>query len=363
MKRSLLLIAAIAALTAAALGVSASMSIGSGSGSVSAALTRGSVATSSTAMIALETSIAPSAATTAPVEGIAAQAAATTVTTPGTTAPVAMLSTIDGVRLWSRSAESPRAVASTIKMLNALVVRERTRLDDVVIVTKKSEAITDGDVGLVAGQRLKVRQLLDMMLIASANDAAEALAIHIGGTEARYVSLMNAKAKQLGLKQTRAADPHGLSKRERSSACDLTVLGKRVLADPVLKSIVRKQSVLVPRPGGKSVVFKSTYHLMGDYWGIEGVKTGYTRASGYCFVSAAKRGKVELVGVVLGAKSNKDRFAQMRKILNWGFANTHVRNARVHHEHVHGVGTGTRHREPDDARCRPSGARARSGAA
>lgn len=244
---------------------------------------------------------------------------------PSITAPAAALMTIDGVPLWSRAPLTQRRVASTIKMLNALVVRERASLDETVVVAAKAAAIEEGDVGLVAGQRLTVRQLLDMMLIVSANDAAEALAIHIGGTEARYVALMNAKARKLGLTGTYATDPHGLGKRERSNAQDLSVLARRVLADPVLRGIVRKQSVLVPRPGKKAVVLRSTYHLLGGYAGIEGVKTGYTRPAGFCFVGAAKRGGVELVGVVLGASSNKDRFVQMRRLLDWGFAHTHVR--------------------------------------
>ena len=254
-----------------------------------------------------------------------ARASASTFAPPPVKAPVAMISTIDGVPLWSRSGQSQRAVASTIKLLNALVVRERAALGEVVVVSAKAAAIEDGDVGLVRGQRLTVRQLLEMMLVASANDAAEALAIHIGKTEARYVALMNAKARQLGLTKTYAADPHGLCKRERSSAQDLTILARRVLADPVLRNVVRKQTVLVPHPGKKSTVHRSTYHLMGDYTGVEGVKTGYTRASGYCFVGAAKRRGVELVAVVLGARSNADRFVQMRRLLDWGFAHTHLR--------------------------------------
>ena len=257
--------------------------------------------------------------------GSATGASAATLPPPSTTAPAAMIITVDGVPLWSRSGQSQRAVASTIKMLNALVVRKNASFDETVVVTAKAAAIDDGDVGLVTGQKLTVAQLVDMMLVASANDAAEALAIHIAKTESRYVALMNAEADRLGLSQTHAADPHGLSKRERSSARDLAILARRVLADPVLRKVVRKQSVLVPHPGKKPTALRSTYHLISGYAGIEGVKTGYTRASGFCFVGAAKRGGVELVGVVLGAKSNSDRFVQMRKLLDWGFAHTHVR--------------------------------------
>jgi len=244
---------------------------------------------------------------------------------PSVVAPGALLATADGTNLWSRNAQTQRRVASTIKMLNALVVRERASLDETVVVSAKAAAINDGDVGLVAGQRLSVRKLLEIMLVASGNDAAEALAIHVAGSEARYVALMNAKAKQLGLSRTLAVDPHGLSKREKSTPADLAVLGRCLLADPWLKRIVNMRSVVVPRPGGKRTVLRSTFHPIWGYTGLQGVKTGYTRAAGYCFVASAKRGDVELVGVVLGTRSNSDRFAQMRTLLDWGFAHTHVR--------------------------------------
>jgi D-alanyl-D-alanine carboxypeptidase (penicillin-binding protein 5/6) len=244
---------------------------------------------------------------------------------PAVTVPAATLGTLDGdVELWSRRPDTRRRVASTIKMLNALVVRETADLDEVVVVTPKAAAIWDGEVGLVAGQKLTVNQLLQMMLVASANDAAEALAIHISGTEAAYVRAMNAKARQLGLTRTRATDPHGLGKREYSTARDLTVLAREVMKDPVPRRIAMQRSVSVPRPGAKPRIVKSTDLLLGAYPGIEGVKTGFTNPAGYCFVSAAKRGNVELVGVVLGAKSNAARFAETRRLLDWGFA--HYRN-------------------------------------
>jgi serine-type D-Ala-D-Ala carboxypeptidase (penicillin-binding protein 5/6) len=240
---------------------------------------------------------------------------------PAVTVPAATLQTMDGqVLLWSRDPDRQRRVASTIKLLNALVVRKNARLDDVVVVPAKAAAIWDGEVGLVTGQRLTVDQLLQMMLVASANDAAETLAIHIGGSEANYVRMMNAEAKRLKLTRTRAADPHGLGKREVSTANDLVVLTREVMKDPVLKRMLLQRSVSVPQPGRRPRVVKSTDLLLGAYPGIQGVKTGFTNPAGYCFVSSAKRGSVEIVGVVLGAKSNKARFAETRKLLDWGFA-------------------------------------------
>jgi D-alanyl-D-alanine carboxypeptidase (penicillin-binding protein 5/6) len=244
---------------------------------------------------------------------------------PSVSVPSAGLYTIDGLPLWTRKPQTERRVASTIKMLNALVVRERADLDDVVVISKKAASVEGSGAGLRAGQRLTVRQLLNLMLIASANDAAEALAIHVSGSEKKHVARMNAKARQLGLTHTHAVDPHGLSKREHSTARDLAALARVVLADPELRAIVKKRSVKVPRPSGATVTLRSTYNSLSGYPGIEGVKTGFTNPAGYCFVGAAKRNGVEIVGVVLGAQSNWHRFSQMRALLDWGFAHTHVR--------------------------------------
>lgn len=245
--------------------------------------------------------------------------------------PSGLLMTIDGTMLWSRKPDASRQTASTIKMLNALVLMDavadhRVTLDTTVTVPKQASALRyNGGVGLVTGQKLTYRQLLNMMLIPSANDAAEAIAVDVAGSEGSYVKLMNAKAAALGLTHTHAADPHGLSKHDMSTADDLAVLARHVLANPVLAPIVRTRSVVVPRIKHKSVVYPSTDLLLGHYTGMEGVKTGFTNPAGYCFVGAAKRGTVELVGVVLGTKSLAARFAQMRILLDWGFAHAHAR--------------------------------------
>jgi D-alanyl-D-alanine carboxypeptidase (penicillin-binding protein 5/6) len=254
-----------------------------------------------------------------------APALAATITPPHLSVPSATLVTMQGVPLWSHNPTAARRVASDIKMLTALVVRDHTKLEDVVVVPRQAAKVSSGGVGLVPGQRLTVRQLLNIMLIPSANDAAVTLAIHVGGTQPKFVAMMNTKAKAIGLKHTHATDPDGLNKKERSTASDLAVLAQRVMADSYLRKIVGTRSVSVPRPNGKRSVYYSTDLLLGHYKGMEGTKTGFTNPAGYCFVGSCKRGDVELVGVVLGASSNAGRFSQMRKLLDWGFAHCHVR--------------------------------------
>lgn len=235
--------------------------------------------------------------------------------------PSGVIMTMDGSQtIWSRRVNARRPVASTIKMLNALVVMEHGSLDETVTVPRAAARIKDGGVGLYAGQQITVRKLLELMLVLSANDAAETLAIHVGGSEAAFVQMMNAKAAALGLTRTHAVDPHGLSKRERSTASDLVILARNVMADPVLRDIVSRPRASVRRRNGRVVTYRATNKLLGSYAGMEGVKTGYTIPAGFCLVAVARRGDVELVAVVLGAKSNAGRFAEMRRLLDYGFA-------------------------------------------
>jgi serine-type D-Ala-D-Ala carboxypeptidase (penicillin-binding protein 5/6) len=245
--------------------------------------------------------------------------AASTKSAPSVYAPAAAIVTSDGVVLWSRNADKTRRVASCIKMLNALVVRENTDLDDVITISRKAEAVDDGAVGLVAGQKYSVRQLLAVMLVHSANGAAEALGVGIAGNEKKYVAMMNAKAKSLGLKHTRAADPHGLSPKGYSTANDLSVIARELMLDPELREIVAQRSARLSRPNGGSSAYSTTDRMLGAYAGMLGIKTGYTDPAGYCFVGAAKRNGIELFGVVLGAEASGDRFTQMRALLDWGF--------------------------------------------
>ena len=253
--------------------------------------------------------------------------AAPKATSPGLYVPEASLMTMDGTVLWQKKADKPRRVASCIKMLNALVVRDNTQLDDVITVSQKAAAVDGGDVGLRAGQKLTVRQLLGVMLVHSANGAAEALATGIAGSEKKYVAMMNAKAKSLGLKHTRAADPHGLSPRGYSTAADLSVIARNLMADRQLRAIVRQTSARVSTGNGRTASYSTTDRLLGVYPGMEGIKTGYTDPAGYCFVGAAKRNGVELLGVVLGADVSADRFTQMRRLLDWGFK--HIRTRKI----------------------------------
>jgi D-alanyl-D-alanine carboxypeptidase len=130
---------------------------------------------------------------------------------PDITAAAGILTTGDGRVLWARNEHARRPMASTTKIMTAVIVLERAKLSDVVTVSPDVNKVSEGGVGLVAGEQLTVQQLLEALLVASANDAAVALADHVAGSVPAFATLMNAKAKQLGLADTHYVNPHGLT--------------------------------------------------------------------------------------------------------------------------------------------------------
>jgi serine-type D-Ala-D-Ala carboxypeptidase (penicillin-binding protein 5/6) len=243
---------------------------------------------------------------------------------PNIEAASGILVTASGRVLWSRQPDAQRAMASTTKMMTALLVLKHGELDDQVTVSHAASRVQDG-AGLVPGQQVSERKLLELMLIPSANDAAFALAEGVGGTEPKFVAMMNAEARALGLKHTHFANPHGLDAAGHySSAADLAKLVSVVMREPEFRRIVQLRSVSISGPGG-SRTFASTDHLLGQYAGIAGGKTGYTDHAGYCFVTSAHRDGVTLFAAVLGTDSTDARFSQAARLLDWGFAHLRKR--------------------------------------
>ncbi len=242
--------------------------------------------------------------------------------------PAGVLETSDGMRLWERDADSERAMASTTKIMTAVVVLEAVHdLYEQVRVPERAARVGEAGVGLQPGQRVSVRTLLEAMLVHSGNDAAVALASHVAGSEEAFVAMMNEKAAELDLRHTHFTNPHGLDESgHRTSAGDLAVLARYAMAKPVFREIVAKRAVDVPHPGGPRR-FEASNELLDTYPGASGVKTGWTNRAGYCLVASAERDGIELIAVVLGATSEGARFAEARRLLDWGFE--HYRHAEL----------------------------------
>lgn len=215
-------------------------------------------------------------------------------------------------------AENRRAMASTTKLMTALVVMDRASLDDSVLISENAAATGEAEIDLIAGEEWTVRELVTAMLVRSANDAAVALAEHVGGDVDGFVVLMNGKAAQLGLDDTRFANPHGLdAPGHYSSARDLLDMGRAAAADPFLADVMNTRVATLPAdPDGNERVARTTNDLIGTYEGAFGVKTGFTDDAGLVLIAAAERDGRRLYAVVMGSE---DHFADAAALLSYGF--------------------------------------------
>ena len=226
-----------------------------------------------------------------------------------------------GAVLWERAPGLEAPIASLTKMMTALVAVQHSKPSDKVLITREATRFTGSGVGLLPrGKHVSERALLYGLLLPSGNDAAVALAEHVAGSQARFVAKMNAQARAMGLRCTHFSTVSGVVDRgNHSCASDLAVLARAVLADHLLARIVGSRSAVLPFPikGGKLYLFNNNPLLLRRYPGADGVKTGYTNASGPCLVATARRGRAWL-GVVLLNSANTT--GQAERLLNAGFA-------------------------------------------
>lgn len=221
-----------------------------------------------------------------------------------------------GLVLHAERRAEQTAIASITKIMTALVVLERAGPDEVVRVEGPAPTVGESSIGLRAGERLPVRDLLTAMLVYSANDAAYALAYHVGkGSVARFVSLMNAKAEELGLEDTHFSRPDGLdAPGNYSSARDVFRLARVAMRKPLFRELVR-----VRRTAVAGRVVQNRNDLLFSYPGTIGVKTGHTSDAGWSEVVAARRDGVTIYAVLLGGPSRTQRNADLARLLDWGF--------------------------------------------
>jgi D-alanyl-D-alanine carboxypeptidase (penicillin-binding protein 5/6) len=215
-------------------------------------------------------------------------------------------------------------MASTTKIMTALLALENAEPSDVVTVTMSAAAVGGSGVYLRAGEVLTVEELLYAMMLESDNSAAHALAAHVGGSVDEFVAMMNARASELGLTKTHFLNPHGLDAQgHHSSAGDLARLSRFALLDEDFHRIVGTPEATISGPSGARTLVNSNL-LLQSVDGASGVKTGWTTPAGYCLVASAERGDIELVTVVLGASSEKARFDEAQSLLEWGFEHYRV---------------------------------------
>ena len=225
-----------------------------------------------------------------------------------------------GEVLWRRRPMLVASMASLTKIMTALLVVERSRPNDPVRITRAALRYTGSGIGLLPrGKRVRLETLLNGLLIVSGNDAAIALAVHLAGSERRFVAMMNERAARWGLECTRFASSHGLEDGNRSCARDLAVLTRLAMAEPRIRRIVRRRQVdfRFPVKGRRLYLYGHNPLIRVGYPGAIGLKTGYTNAAGRCFVGVARRNG-RRVAVVLLNSADPARHAP--KLLNAAFA-------------------------------------------
>jgi D-alanyl-D-alanine carboxypeptidase (penicillin-binding protein 5/6) len=244
-------------------------------------------------------------------------------TPPPIGSPSAILEDLGtGQVLFAKGPDWRRPIASLTKVMTALVVLSRTKPGDTVVVEGTATSQSGSVLGLRVGERITVRELLFALLLQSSNDAAVALAEHVGGTVPGFVAMMNRQAVRMKLSHSRFTGPSGLDNGGVSSARDMAAIARAAYQSSLFGQIVRTRFHDVPAPSAPPRHIQNRNVLLWLYPGAIGVKTGFTTPAGHCLIAAADRGGTRLVAVVLGASGPEDGgvFNDGAALLNYGFA-------------------------------------------
>lgn len=244
------------------------------------------------------------------------------------TAPSAVLmETSSGKILFEKNPHEQRPCASITKVMTMLLVCEaidsgKLSLDDTITASAHAASMGGSDIWLEEGETMSANDMIKATVVASANDAAVALAEHLCGSEEVFVQKMNEKANQLGMKDTVFKNCNGLDEDGHiTSAYDVAVMSRELMKHEMIFDYT---SIWLDnlRDGKTQIV--NTNKLLKTYKGITGLKTGTTNDAGCCMAASATRGDISLVAVVLGCNSGKERFSDAAALLDYGFANFSV---------------------------------------
>jgi serine-type D-Ala-D-Ala carboxypeptidase (penicillin-binding protein 5/6) len=239
----------------------------------------------------------------------------------------ALIEESTGQQLYGENADAELPIASTTKLMTALVTLHHAQLKDVFTDPDYYPAAEDSQIHLVPGERMSVHDLLIAMMLPSADDAAVDLAYNVGhGSLSRFIAMMNARARALNLTRTHYTTPSGLDTvGNYSSAHDLTVLARYLLrSEPFIRVVVAKRGAVL-RTGNHVRVVTNLNDLVGRYDWINGVKTGHTLGAGYVLVASGTRNGMTLIDAVLGTPSEAARDDAALSLLDWGFAHYGLR--------------------------------------
>lgn len=230
--------------------------------------------------------------------------------------------------IWGKKENERRPMASTTKIMTAIVVLEHANLNDTVTVSKKSGGTGGSRLGLKAGDKITVENLLYGLLLVSGNDAAVALAEYVGGSVEGFAKMMNEKAEELGLKDTHFVTPHGLDMQEHyTTALELAKMADYALNIKKFAQIVNTKNITISI-NGRNKNLKNTNELLGNLYGVNGVKTGFTNGANRCLVTSVNRDGMNIITVVLGADTKKDRTNDSVKLIEFAYQNYKIYNTK-----------------------------------
>ncbi len=217
-------------------------------------------------------------------------------------------------------------MASTTKIMTAIVVLENADLTDVVTIERKAAGTGGSRLGLKVNDKITVHDLLYGLMLKSGNDTAVALAVHVGGSVEGFAEMMNQTAKEMGWVNSHFVTPHGLDAQGHyTTAYELACMADYALQNPKFKEIVSTKSYTVTI-NGRPQVISNTNELLGYLDGVYGVKTGFTNGANRCLVTACKRGELDIITVVLAADTKKIRTQDSMNLIEYAHKNYQVVN-------------------------------------
>ena len=239
---------------------------------------------------------------------------------PENSARAAVLMEVETGRvLYEKNPHEKLPMASTTKIMTAILALENSQLSDIVTVSSNASGVEGSSLYLAVGERLTMEQLLYGLMLRSGNDAAVAIAEHVGKSQEGFADMMNKKAREIGAINTHFMNPHGLHHENHyTTAYDLALLSTYAMGNSSFREIVSTKYYKIPwqgQPWDRVLMNKNA--LLWNYEGAEGIKTGYTKAARRCLATAAVRNDMELVAVVLDCQPWFDDSAT---ILNYGFS-------------------------------------------
>jgi serine-type D-Ala-D-Ala carboxypeptidase (penicillin-binding protein 5/6) len=231
-----------------------------------------------------------------------------------------LMDAASGQVLYERNADTPRPMASTTKIMTALLFCEHVPDNAVVVASPAACAVKESSLHLKVGEKLSAHDLLRAILMRSANDACVDAAEHVAGSEDAFVQMMNDRATALGCTHTHFTNPHGLNDADHyTTARDLALIARAAIQEPRISEVVRTRQTRIKRSiDQRDVTLYNHSHFLGHYLGADGIKTGWTVPAGHCYVGSATQHNWRLISVVL---KSPDYVHETAELMHYGFTN------------------------------------------